>query len=123
MIFLKLKNLIFSPKQVILMMKMKISDKKLVPKTAEQIEDETQEDSKYFLEIAVEFKRVDFKVFEDKEGKEIMDLFDQIKENEKPVDPEIKDLFIDDNNLLENDDITDEDKNFIVDLIDKTNFS
>ena len=94
-----------------------------MPKTAEKIEGETQEDNKYFLEIAIEFKRVDFKVFEDKEEKEITDLFDQIKENEEPVDPEIKDLFIDDNNLFENDDITDEDKNFIVDLIDKTDFS
>ena len=40
-----------------------------------------------------------------------------MKENEKPNDPEIKDLFIDDNNLFENDDITDEDKKFIWTLL------
>ena len=35
----------------------------------------------------------------------------------------MEDLFIDDNNLLENDDITDEDKKFIMELIDRTEFS
>ena len=40
-----------------------------------------------------------------------------MKENEEPNDPEIKDLFIDDNNLFENDDITDEDKKFIWTLL------
>ena len=94
-----------------------------VRKTAEEIEIETQEDNKDFPETTVEFNKVDFKVSEDKEKKEITDLFHQIKENEEPIDPEVKDLFVNDNNSFENDDITAEDKKFIMDLIDRTDFS
>ena len=80
-----------------------------VPKTAEEIEAKTETDNKIFLETAVEFNKVDIKVSTDKEEKEITDLFDQIKMDEEQIDPEIEDLFIDDNNLFGNDDITDED--------------
>ena len=61
-----------------------------MPKNAEEIEVEAQEDNKDFLETAVEFNKVGFKVSEDEEKKEIADLFDQIKENEELIDPEIQ---------------------------------
>ena len=38
------------------------------------------------------------------------------------VDPDIHDILIEDNELFENDDITDEDKEFIRLLIEKTDF-
>ena len=47
----------------------------------------------------------------------------KLKKTKKPIDPEIQDLFIDDNNLFKNDDITDEDKKFILDLTDRTDFT
>ena len=38
------------------------------------------------------------------------------------VDSKLKDIFIDDNKIFENDDITEDDKEFIRSLISKTNF-
>ena len=93
-----------------------------VPKTAEEIEAETEADNTNFLETAVEFNKVDIKVSRNKEEKEVTDLFDQIKKDEGQIDPEIEDLFIDDNSLFGNDDITDED-NTDMELIDRTDFS
>ena len=83
-------------------------------KTALEMEVKTQEDNKDLLETAVEFNKADLKYLKIMRKRK---LFDQIKENEEPNDPEIKDLFIDDNNLFENDDITDEDKKFIWTLL------
>ena len=44
-------------------------------------------------------------------------------EGEKLLDPEIDDLFIDDSEDFANNNITADDKKFILDLIDKTDFS
>ena len=50
-------------------------------------------------------------------------MFNQIKIDKERIDPEIEDLFIDNNSLFRNDDITDDDEKFIMELIARTRFS
>ena len=57
---------------------------------------------------------------EEKIEETIEDIFKREKNN---VDGKIEDIFIDDNEVFENDDITEDDKYFIRSLINKTNFS
>ena len=56
---------------------------------------------------------------EEKIEETIEDIFKREKNN---VDGKIEDIFIDDNEAFENDDITEDDKYFIRSLINKTNF-
>ena len=54
--------------------------------------------------------------------KEFTDLINNIIE-EKPLENYIQEVFMDKNNIFGHDDIADEDKKFIIDLIDRTDFS
>ena len=58
-----------------------------------------------------------------KKQKELGDLYDEIVQVEKPLDSEIEELFIDDSEIFESDDISEDDKKVILDLIDGTDFS
>ena len=49
-------------------------------------------------------------------------MIDEIKEGEE-IKPDVEDIFIDENNLFDFDDISTEDKKFILDLVDWTNFN
>ena len=44
-------------------------------------------------------------------------------QGKKSLDPEIEELFIDDNKIFESDDISEDDKKFILDPVDRTGFS
>ena len=54
--------------------------------------------------------------------KKIEETIDEIV-NEKKIIPDTGDIFVDENNIFENDNIEEEDKKFILDLIDRTDFS
>ena len=56
---------------------------------------------------------------EEKIEKTIEDI---VKGKENNVDGKIEDIFIDDNEVFENDDMTEDDKQLIRSLTDKTNF-
>ena len=94
-----------------------------VLKTAEGIEAETQQVNKDFLDAMVGFNKVELDASRDKEEKQVIDLVDGIKENEAPIEQDIEDLFIDDNDLFENDDIIQDHKKFIRELIDRADFA
>ena len=71
----------------------------------------------------VGFNKVELDTSRDKEEKEVIDLVNEIKENEAPIEPDIEDIFIDDNYLFENDDITKTDKKFMRELTDRADFT
>lgn len=92
------------------------------PKTFEQIEAETVEKNENFLNTTMKFNEVDVEVSKLREDKKIEETIDEIV-NEKKIIPDTGDIFIDENNIFENDNIEEEDKKFILDLIDRTDFS
>lgn len=92
------------------------------PKTFEQIEAETVEKNENFLNTTMKFNEVDVEVSKQREDKKIEETIDEIL-NEKKIIPDTGDIFIDENNIFENDNIEEEDKKFILNLIDRTDFS
>lgn len=70
----------------------------------------------------MKFNEVDVEVSKLREDKKIEETIDEIL-NEKKIIPDTGDIFIDENNIFENDNIEEEDKEFILDLIDRTDFS
>ena len=84
--------------------------------TPEQIDyyEKIKQEEKYEIERILDSVESEGEI-----GKTIEDIFNGEENN---VDCKIEDIFIDDNEAFENDDITEEDKQFIRSLIDKTNF-
>ena len=70
----------------------------------------------------MKFNEVDVEVSKLREDKKIEETIDEIL-NEKKIIPDTGDIFIDENNIFENDNIEEEDKKFILNLIDRTDFS
>lgn len=70
----------------------------------------------------MKFNEVDVEVSKQREDKKIEETIDEIL-NEKKIIPDTGNIFIDENNIFENDNIEEEDKKFILDLIDRTDFS
>ena len=51
------------------------------------------------------------------------DLVDDMVFDEIPINDDIEGIFIDESNVFDHDDITDNDKKFIIDLIGRTDFT
>ena len=73
-----------------------------------------KKDSKEFLEEALEINKVDMEVTGDREERKLADIYNQIEESEKPLDPEKEELFIDNSALFEYNDISKEDKTLLI---------
>ena len=63
-----------------------------------------------------EIVKVDLKDSKEVELKKIQGVFDEVQEGD------IKDFFIDDSDIFDSDEISESDKKFIMDLIDRTSF-
>ena len=70
----------------------------------------------------MESNEVGIAVSKEMEDKMIEEPIDGIVD-EKKIIPDIEDFFIDEKNIFKNDNIEEEDKKFILDLIDKADFS
>ena len=68
--------------------------KEHVLKTVKEIEAETQQANKGFLDAVVGVSKVKLDASRNKEEKEVIDLVDEIKENEAPIEPDINNLFL-----------------------------
>ena len=97
--------------------------KEFEPKIAEEIESEVAEENGDCVNAGLEENIIEIKATCQKEEKELGDLYDEIVQGKKPLDPEIEELFIDNNKIFESDDISEDDKKFILDSVDRTDFS
>ena len=73
------------------------------------------------MDIELKINKVDTQATENKEIKQIVDLINEVNQ-QAPVNKDIEDIFIDENDLFNGDDVSPEDKIFMMDIIDKTNF-
>ena len=64
-----------------------------------------------------EINKVYLEAFKEAELKRIQGVFEEVKEEE-----DIKDFFIYNNNIFDSDEISENDRKFIMDLIDRTSF-
>ena len=96
---------------------------KFVPKTAGEIEQKDKIKRDTFLEDAVKFNGTDIELSNQRDGKSLTDLVDDIVSDETPINDDIEEIFIDESNIFDHINITDDDKKFIIDIIDRTDFS
>ena len=93
-----------------------------VSKTTGKIkEDKIKRDS--FLEDALKFNGIDIELSNQRDEKNLIDLVYDIVSDEKPINDDIERIFIDESNISDHDDITDNDKKIIIDLTNRTNWS
>ena len=87
--------------------------------TAVEIEKQTAEREEKFIKSELEQDKVDIQVSRESDIKKVQDAFDEVKE-EEPLN--VKNFFIGDNDIFENEEISNADREFITDLIDRINF-
>ena len=87
--------------------------------TAVEIERQTAEREKKIIKSELEQDKVDIQVSRESDIKKVQDVFDEVKE-EEPLN--VENFFIDDNDIFGCEEISNADREFIIDLINKTNF-
>ena len=87
--------------------------------TAVEIEKQTAEREEKFIKSELEQDKVDIQVSRESDIKNVQDAFDEVKE-EEPLN--VENFFIVDNDIFENEEISNADTEFITDLIDRINF-
>ena len=100
----------------------KINEKKYKkPKleTAVEIGKRAVEDEKKFIRNEVEQNNVDNQTLKESGIKKVKDAFDEVKE-EKPIN--VENLFSDGNDIFDTEEISNADREFIIELINITNF-
>ena len=88
--------------------------------TPGEIEIQAENDRKNFLKRELEQNKVDLKLSKEAEIKRVQDVFDEVKQEEPLRD--IENFFIDDNDIFNSDEISEADRQFITDLINRTTF-
>ena len=74
---------------------------------------------KKFIKSELEQDKIDIQVSRESDIKKVQDVFDEVKE-EEPLN--VENFFIDDNDIFESEEISNADRKFIIDLINRTNF-
>ena len=67
----------------------------------------------------MEQDKVDIQISRESDIKKVQDIFDEVKE-EEPLN--VQNFFIDDKNIFDSEEISSADREFIIDLINRTNF-
>ena len=75
---------------------------------------------KKILKSELQQNKVDLKLSKEAEIKKMQDVFDEVKQEEQLKD--IESFFIGDNDIFNNDEISEADRGFIMDLIGRTTF-
>ena len=91
------------------------------PKFETAVENEKQdvEDEKEFSKSELEQNKVDNQEAKEPDIKKVQDVFDKVKE-EEPIN--VQNFFIDDNDIFDTEEVFNADREFIIDLINKTSF-
>ena len=87
--------------------------------TAVEIEKQNAEREKKFIKSELEQDKVDVQVSRESDIKKVLDVSDEVKE-EEPLNAE--NFFIDDNDIFDSKEISNADREFNIDLINRTNF-
>ena len=83
--------------------------------TAVEIEKQAADREKKIIKSELEQDKVDIQVSRESDIKKVQDVFDEVKEEEE-------NFFIDDNDIFDSEEISNADREFIIDLINRTNF-
>ena len=89
--------------------------------TAAEIEKQAVIDEDKFIKIELEVNKVDLEASKEAKIKKIQDIFEEVTQEELLKD--IENFFIDDDDIFDNDEITEGDKKLIMNLIDRTTFT
>ena len=89
------------------------------PKLENAVETEKQdvEDEKEFSKSELEQNKVDNQETKEPDLKKVQDVFDKVKE-EEPIN--VDNFFIDDNDIFDSEEVFNADREFIIDLINRT---
>ena len=85
--------------------------------TADKIQKQVTIEKDSFMKTESEINKVYLEAFKEAELKRIQGVFEEVKEEK-----DIKDFFIYNNNIFDSDEISENDRKFIMDLIDRTSF-
>ena len=95
-------------------------DKKIYKlETPVEIDKQPVEDKKQIIKSELEQKKVDIQIAKEPDIKKIQDVFDKVKE-EEPIN--VENFYINDNYFFNSEEIYNSDREFIIDLINRTNF-
>ena len=78
------------------------------------------EREKKIIKSELKQDKTDIQVSRESDIKKVQDVFDEVKE-EEPLD--VENFFIDDNDIFNSEEISNADREFIIDLINRTNFN
>ena len=84
-----------------------------------RLKDKLQREKKKIIKSELEQDKADIQVSRESDIKKVQDDFDEVKE-EEPLN--VENFFIDDNDIFSCEEISNADREFIIDLINKTNF-
>ena len=87
--------------------------------TAVEIEKQDVQDEKKIIKSKLEQNKVDIQVAKELDIKKGQDVFHEVKQK-KQIN--VENFFIDDNDIFDSEEISNADKEFIIDLINRTNF-
>ena len=87
--------------------------------TAVEIEKQAVEDEKKIIKSELEQNKVDIQIAKKSGIKKVQDVFDEVNEEEPS---NVKNFSIDDNDIFDSEEISNADSEFIIDLINRTNF-
>ena len=96
-----------------------IDDKEPKLGTSAEIEKQTAERERKIIKSELKQDNVDMQVSRESDIKEVHDVFDKIKE-EEPLN--VENFFIGDNDIFDSEEIANADREFIIDLINRSNF-
>ena len=72
------------------------------------------------MKSVIDENKVDIQVSKDVEIKKIQEVFDEVKDEPKMVKPEV--FFTDDTDIFDQENVSEKDRKFIMDLVDRTTF-
>ena len=71
-----------------------------------------------FKKSVIDENKVDIQILKDAELKKIQDVFDEVKDEPKTVEPDV--FLIDDTDIFDQENVSEKDRKFIMDLTDRT---
>ena len=88
--------------------------------TAIEIEKQAIEDEKKLIKGELELSKIDVQIAKESDIKKIQDIFDEVKE-EEPIN--VENVFFNDNDIFDSEEISNADREFLIDLLNRTDFN
>ena len=88
--------------------------------TAFEIEKQAIEDEKKLIKSELKLSKIDVQIAKESDIKKIQDIFDEVKEEEPK---NVENVFFNDNDIFDSEEISNADREFLIDLLNRTNFN